>query len=90
MPDSENAQKESNLKILLRNFLVELVIYSLLVLAYFYFILRYLEDYLTELFSRNLVIYGIIGLILIVLQGALLDAVTSILLNQIKLDRLDE
>ena len=89
MSVSEKNPKETKLKLLLRNFLIELVIYSLLVLAYFYFILRYLEDYLTNLFSQNLVLYGVIGVLLIVLQGALLDAVTSILLNQIKLDRFD-
>ena len=89
MSISETDKEESNVKMLLRNFIVELVIYGILVVLYFYFILRYLETYLTELFARNLTAYAIIGLLLIVLQGALLDAVTSFLLSQIKLDRFD-
>lgn len=89
MSASEKTPKESNLKALLRNFLIELAIYAVLVLAYFYFVLQYLEQYLTQLFDDNLIVYGIVGLLLIVLQGAFLDAVTSFLLSQIKLERLD-
>ena len=89
MSASEKAPKESNLRVLLKNFLIELGIYAVLVLIYFYLVLQYLETYLTQLFEDNLVVYGIIGLLLIVLQGAFLDAVTSFLLSQIKLERLD-
>ena len=89
MPISDDHISESNIRVLLRNFFVELVIYGVLVLAYFYLVLQFLESYLTRLFAENLQAYAVIGLLLIVLQGALLDAVTSILLNQIKLDRFD-
>ena len=71
----------------IRNFLIELVIYGVLVVTYFLAVLRLLNDFLTNLFHQNLVAYAIIALILIFAQGVFLDAVTSFLLDQIKLER---
>jgi hypothetical protein len=89
MPVSDNPKADSNIKLLLRNFVIELLIYGTLIIAYFFAVLRYLESYLTNLFAENLTLYAVVGLLLIVVQGVLLDLITTFLLNQIKLDRFD-
>jgi len=89
MENQEEVTKTSNIRILIRNFLIELVLYGVLVVGYFLVALRLLNDYLNDLFFSNMVLYAILALFLIVVQGVLLDGVTSFLLNQIKLDRLD-
>ena len=78
-----------NFRFLLRNLVLELVLYGTLVIGYFVIALRYLNDYLTNLFQNNLIFYALLALLLIVAQGVLLDGLTSFLLNQIKLERLD-
>ena len=77
------------MKKLLRNFLIELGIYATLVVAYFYLVLRLLGDYLAELFDSNKLFYAVLALFLIVMQGVLFEALTSFLLDQIKLERLE-
>ena len=74
---------------LLRSFIIELVIYGVLVVLYFFVVLRLLTGQLTFLFTENPVLYAILALVLIVLQGVFLDWVTSFLLDQIKLERLE-
>lgn len=78
-----------DLRILIRNFVIELVLYGALVVGYFLIALRYLNDYLTDLFQNNLILYAFLALLLIVAQGVFLDSLTSFMLNQIKLERLD-
>jgi hypothetical protein len=89
MENSKAIDKNPDLRILLRNFLIELVLYTMLVVGYFLVALRLLNDYLTSLYHNDLVQYAFIALFLIVAQGVLLDALTSFLLNQTKLDRLE-
>jgi hypothetical protein len=72
-----------------RSIVFELIIYSLLVGLYFFLVLRYLSGWLFELFQNNLTVYALIGLGLILIQGAFLDQVTSFLLNRLRLDRLE-
>ncbi|HLF89388.1 MAG TPA: hypothetical protein VI451_10605 [Anaerolineales bacterium] len=77
------------LRKLIRNFIIELVVYGVLVVGYFLVVLRLLTGTLTTLFIEKPVFYAVIALLLIVLQGVLLDWVTSFLLDQIKLERLE-
>lgn len=72
----------------LRNFLIELGIYGSLVIAYFYLALRLLVSPLKHLFQTNLPIYAVISLLLIVIQGVLLESLTSFLLERLGLQRL--
>ena len=81
--------EKSKIRKLIINFIIELVIYGILVVAYFYLVLRYLRLFLTELYHDNLVVYAIIGLILIVVQAVVLEAVTSFLLDRLRLERLE-
>jgi hypothetical protein len=64
-------------------------VYGVLVVGYFLLALRFLEEFLTDLFNSNLTYYAIVALFLIVLQGVMLDWLTSFLLDQNKLDRFD-
>ena len=80
---------KSKIRKLIVNFIIELVIYGILVVAYFYLVLRYLRLFLTDLYHDNLVVYAIIGLILIVVQAVVLEAVTSFLLDRLRLERLE-
>ena len=65
----------------LRKFLLELVLYGLLVVGYFFIVLRYLGDPLAQLFHDNLKLYAVASLTLIVAQGVLLDFVVTFLLD---------
>lgn len=80
---------KSKIRTLIINFIIELVIYGILVVAYFYLVLRYLSVFLTDLYYNNLVVYAILGLILIVAQAVVLEAVTSFLINRLRLERLE-
>ena len=74
---------------LVRNFVIELIVYSILVVAYFVVALRLLGEWLARLFHSNLVTYALISLGLIVAQGVLLDVITSFLLDRLNLSRLE-
>ncbi|NOQ40375.1 MAG: hypothetical protein GQ562_08665 [Anaerolineales bacterium] len=74
-------------RILFRNLLIEIIIYSALIFGYYLLVLRYLGDWLMSIFQSNLVLYAVTGLGLIVVQAALLSMVTSFLMKYIKLDQ---
>lgn len=78
---------KDRIKLLLRNFLIELALYAVLVTIYFFVVLRLLGDPLTRLFHSNQMLYALAGLALILTQGVLLDLLTSFLLNRLKLMR---
>ena len=74
-----------NIKTIIKNLVVELVVYGILVTAYALFALRWVAQPLNQLFHDNLVIYAFVGLALIVAQGALLERITSFLLVRLGL-----
>jgi hypothetical protein len=74
---------------LVRNLAIELIVYSILVVAYFVVALQLLGEWLARLFHSNLVTYALVSLGLIVAQGVLLDAITSFLLDRLNLSRLE-
>jgi len=80
--------KKTNLKILIRNMAIEMLIYSILLVTYFFVVLRYLGNFLTELFNNQLTIYAFLGLALIVVQSVFLETITSYLVRLLRLDRL--
>jgi len=79
----------SDVRKLIRNFVLEMIVYAVLVTVYFFVILNFLSHYINDLFFDNLAVYAVLALVLIVVQGVFLDLVTSFLLNQIKLERLE-
>ena len=67
-------------------FLAELVIYALFVLAYFFLVLHFLGGWLKQVFDENKNLYAILALALIIVQGVLLEMLTSALLQVIRRD----
>ena len=74
-----------NLKGLLRDFIIELIIYGGLVTIYYFLVLRFLSSPLVLLYDRYLTLYVIAALILIVAQGVILESITSFLLSRLGL-----
>lgn len=81
--------ENDNLRAVIRNFVIELVLYGALVLIYSVVVLRWLSQPLCQLFRSNLLGYAGVALGLIVAQGALLDVVTTFLLDQLPMERLE-
>jgi len=76
-------------KRLVLNLIVEFFIYGGLVTIYFLVVLRYLNEPIKTLFYNNLPVYAIVSLILIVLQGVLLERLTFYILDWIGLKRFE-
>jgi hypothetical protein len=74
---------------LIRNFAIEVLLYTALVVGYFYLVLRFLADPLKELFTTNLTLYAFVALALIVVQAGVLEFITSFLLSRFGIDRLE-
>jgi len=83
------ALKTSVTKKLIRNFVLELLVYAILVVGYFFLVLRFLADPLKKLFTENLILYAFVALGLVVAQSVLLEAVTSFIMRQAGLDQLE-
>ncbi len=81
--------KSSRRRILIRNFVIEILIYAVLVVGYFILVLRLLGGVLEGLFEGNLTLYAFVALGLTVAQGALLAFITSFLVSRLGLERLE-
>jgi hypothetical protein len=79
--------KKPDLQKLIRNFAIELVLYGVLLVIYFFVVLRFLGDYLTALYNNSLVVYAVLALVLIVVQGVFLEALTSFLVKLLRLEK---
>ena len=78
-----------NLQKLVRNFIIELVVYGILLVIYFFAVLQFLDELLNNLYFNNTTIYAFVGLALIIAQAVVLEAVTSYLIRLLRLDRLE-
>ena len=65
----------------LKAFLIELVIYAALVVAYFFLVLNLLGHWLYDLAIHHRYFYGGVAILLIVAQAVFLEAVTTFLLR---------
>ena len=65
----------------LRAFLVELVVYAILVVGYFFLVLHFLGESLHQLETRHRYTYAGVAILLIVGQAVVLEAVTTLLLR---------
>jgi hypothetical protein len=74
---------------MIASFGIELIIYAVLVVAYFFLVLRLLGEPLYRLYSNNLVPYAFLALALIVVQAVALEAVTSFIMGLLGLDQLE-
>lgn len=65
----------------IRGFVVELVLYALLVVGYFLLVLRYLSGWLYDLFCQERKGYAAAALVLIIGQGFVLEVLTRFLVE---------
>jgi hypothetical protein len=63
----------------LRAFAIELAIYAVLVIAYFFLVLHLLGEWLFHLETQHRYVYAVVALLLIAGQAVALDAVTTLL-----------
>jgi hypothetical protein len=68
----------------LRVFALELAIYAVLVIAYFFLVLHLLGEWLYHLEAQHRYMYAVVALLLIVGQAVALDAVTTLLLRLLR------
>jgi len=80
--DLEEMKKEAART--LRAFALELVIYSILVVAYFFLVLHFLGEGLHELESRHRYTYAGVAILLMIGQAVVLQNVTTLLLRLIR------
>ena len=73
---------DPSLRPLLRSVVLELLIYTPLVVVYFLLVLRYANEYLTELYRTDTVTYAIVATVAIVAQAVLLERLTAWLLRR--------
>jgi hypothetical protein len=78
--ESVREKATSNLKA----FIIELVVYTVLVIAYVLLVLGLLGDWLKHLYDNGKTRYAFAALLLIIGQGVVLEMVTSLLLRLIK------
>jgi len=65
----------------------EIVVYALLMAGYLFVILRYLADWLHQLFLHDRIFYAGVALAAVVVQGLVLDQLTRLLLHLVRTDR---
>jgi hypothetical protein len=65
----------------IRAFLIELAIYSLLVVGYFFAVLHFLAGWINELEKSHITLYAFVALALIIVQGIVLETVTTSLMR---------
>ena len=73
----------------LKSFLVELLVYSALVVGYFFLVQHFLAGWVAHLFEGDRRVYAAAALALIVCQGIALELLTSTLFALIK-PRMDD
>jgi hypothetical protein len=84
----EGGVKNPQIRVIIRNFLLELLIYAALVVAYFFLVLRFLAEPLERLFGSSLYLYAIVCLVLIVVQAVVLEVITTFIIKHIGLEQL--
>lgn len=68
----------------LRAFFIELAIYAVLVIGYFFLVLHFLGGWLQQLQTQHRVAYATVAILLIIGQAVLLESVTTLLLRLIR------
>ncbi len=67
-----------------KSFLVELLVYTVLVAVYFFAVLHFLGSWLKPLFDHGRGVYAVVALALMLAQGVLLEMLTTWLLRLIR------
>jgi hypothetical protein len=75
------------IKEFLANSSIELLVYCVLVCAYFFLVLHFLGDWLNGLFLQDRRVYAAVALGLIVGQGVALELLTGLILRLVRARR---
>jgi hypothetical protein len=67
-----------------RAFAIELVIYAVLVVTYFFLVLHLLGQWLYQLEVQHRYVYAVLSILLIIGQAVLLESVTTFLIRLIR------
>ena len=67
-----------------RAFAIELVIYAVLVITYFFLVLHLLGQWLYQLEVQHRYVYAVLAILLIIGQAVLLESVTTFLIRLIR------
>jgi hypothetical protein len=67
-----------------RAFAIELVIYAVLVVTYFFLVLHLLGQWLYQLEVQHRYVYAVLAILLIIGQAVLLESVTTFLIRLIR------
>jgi len=68
----------------LLSFFAELVVYSGLIVAYFFLVLHFLGNWLEHLSKENIKLYAVVAIGLIIGQAVLLEWVTTFLFRRLR------
>jgi len=68
----------------LLSFFAELVVYSALIVAYFFLVLHFLGNWLEHLSKENIKLYAVVSIGLIIGQAILLEWVTTFLFRLLR------
>ncbi len=89
MPTHLPSPQRISKHLLIRNLVINLLVYGVLVTLYALVVLRWLGGPLQDLFHGNLTVYALVGLTLIVVQGVVLERITSFLMARLGLRHFD-
>ena len=64
--------------------LIEIVVYAVFILAYYFLVLHFLGNWLKGLFDQHRAVYAVTALALIIAQGVLLEMLTGWLFTRIR------
>lgn len=78
------ARKKKDASGALRAFLIELVVYGVLVVVYFFLVLMFLQERLHQLAQHHIRVYAVVAILLILGQAVLLESVTTGLMRLIR------
>jgi hypothetical protein len=67
-----------------RAFAIELIIYAVLVVTYFFLVLHLLGQWLYQLEVQHRYVYAVLAILLIIGQAVLLESVTTFLIRLIR------
>ena len=68
----------------IRSVLVEIPVYAVIIVAYYYLVLSLLGNWITHLFETDRRLYAAACLVLILAQGVLLELTTTLLLRLVR------
>jgi hypothetical protein len=66
------------------SFAIELLVYGLLVVAYFFLVLHFLGDWLAQLDKQSVRLYALLSIALIIGQAVVLEWITTFLLRLLR------